>query len=474
MGMELRSRFPSKTLAWAGLVIRVLLLVLPAVLLAVGCVRTTGRTQSMLALGAIFELVVWGLTFLGGRNFRLPLGSAIVTLYLGGLAWLWLAAQQSGDWYLHLAQAVLLVVPLTVFAAQSFLGSGAPALRRARVLATRLAGRKEWPADLGACRNLPEVKAFHEALYLDATPALALLQHPRLPVRVAALAALEFRKNWRSGQAEFVLEVAQKSPEPAVRAGAVTALANLDDRILVETLASFLRDSSWKVRRAATEALLWDSERRWPWIRHSVRQCLGEGAHKDDGPLQYDGQPLTPEAVADLQAWAAEKGVLGLRAAQTLGVHYAKLLHEQPEEELVRDLQRQLANPQTPASLRIELARLLQTDKHLDRPLLEGLLNSANPAPLRLMAAEALLGAGPHAEATAALYDVARLPNREIALNTAGVVQRCLGVDLGLALGQALPEVHSRHAAEVTRRVMLWAGQREGLALNGAASRSVE
>ena len=47
----------------------------------------------------------------------------------------------------------------------------------------------------------------------------------------------------------------------------------------------------------------------------------------------------------------------------------------------------------------------------------------------------------------------------EIALSTADVVQRRLGVDLGLALGQALPALHSRQAAEVTRRVMVWAAQ---------------
>jgi hypothetical protein len=56
-----------------------------------------------------------------------------------------------------------------------------------------------------------------------------------------------------------------------------------------------------------------------------------------------------------------------------------------------------------------------------------------------------------------ALRDLARLPNREIALATADVVQRRLGVDLGLGLGQPLPPVHSRQAAEIVRRVMAWA-----------------
>ena len=61
----------------------------------------------------------------------------------------------------------------------------------------------------------------------------------------------------------------------------------------------------------------------------------------------------------------------------------------------------------------------------------------------------------------AALYDLARLPNREIALATAEVVQRRLGVDLGLPRGQPPPPIHSRMAAEVARRVLAWAATHE-------------
>ena len=42
------------------------------------------------------------------------------------------------------------------------------------------------------------------------------------------------------------------------------------------------------------------------------------------------------------------------------------------------------------------------------------------------------------------------------------MVQRRLGVDLGLALGEPLPPSHSRQAAEVTRRLMQWAMQPDG------------
>jgi len=78
-----------------------------------------------------------------------------------------------------------------------------------------------------------------------------------------------------------------------------------------------------------------------------------------------------------------------------------------------------------------------------------------------LIAAEALLAEGKHQPAIAALREVARLPNREIALATADIVQHRLGVDLGLAMGQSLPPVQSRQAADVTRRVMAWASQSE-------------
>ena len=172
---------------------------------------------------------------------------------------------------------------------------------------------------------------------------------------------------------------------------------------------------------------------------------------------------LTPEAVADLTAWVAQKGLLGQRAARTLGVHYARALSECPSEELVTTMQRQLAQPQTPAALRVELARLLRNAHALDRPLLEEMLEPANPAPLRLLAVEALLSDGePHPAAVTALRDLARLPNREIALEAAEVVQRRLGVDLGLALSEPPPPNHSRQAAEVTRRLMQWALLPEG------------
>jgi HEAT repeat protein len=333
------------------------------------------------------------------------------------------------------------------------------------VLADRLAYRKEWPADLAACRTLPEVKALRAALGIDAAPALAQRAHPRTEVRVAALAALEFRKDWRAGQAELVLQAAQHAEQPLVRAAAVSALANVDDRNLIEMVAQFLHDPSVEVRRAAIESLLWDTERRWGWIRYVVRRVLADPLFANDGALCHDGELLTHEAVKDLTAWCAEKGVLATRSALTLAVHYNHALAEYPDEGLVSALRQQLADPHTPAVLRIELGRVLKYNQELDLPLLEKLLDSANPAPLRLIAVETLLaehvGGALHAAAVATLRDLARLPNREIALATADVIQRRLGVDLGLGIGQPLPPIHTRQAAEVTRRVMAWSMQGE-------------
>jgi HEAT repeat protein len=445
---------------------RAVVLLLPAGLMTIASQRTTDRTQLLLWLGAAFQLIVCLFAFVSRQTWRQPIGPSVVALYLIGLGWTGVASYDIQDWFLYLAEAVLLLIPLGVFAAQTLSSTGAPVMRRARLLADRLSYRPDWPADLMACRSLPEVKAFREALHLDATPALALLSHPRLPVRVAALAALEFRKEWRPGQPQLVLQVAKASQEPAIRAAAVSALANVDDRPLVESLTEFLRDPNHVVRRSAAEALLWDCERRWPWIRNAIRITLADPALTADGPLLPDGGILPPDPAADLNAWAAEKGSLGVRAALTLGVHYGQVLSDCPDDEVVHSLQRKVLDPHAAPTLRLELARLLQAHRCLEPEMLNELLGTANPAPLRLIAAEALLNAGSHPEALAALRDIARLPNREMALATAAVVQRRLGIAFGLEEGKPLPALHTRQAAEVTRRVMHWAAQQAAAASN--------
>jgi HEAT repeat protein len=437
--------------------IETLLLMLPAGLLLICALRHEGSGNRLLWIGTGFQVLVCAINFISRHNRRDSVGPTIITLYVIALGWIWIGTRGSNDWYPHLAQAILLVMPLIVFALQILTDSGAPAIRRAQVLASALAHRRDWPSDLGACRLLPEVKALREALHVDAAPALALLRHKRIEVRIAALAALEFRQNWRSGQPEIVLRLALRAEEPLVRAAALTALGNVNERQVVEGVAEFLRDPSWEVRRAATEAVLWHTERRWGWVRHAVRRALGDPACQEDGPLFCDAQPLTADAVADLTAWAGEKGCVGTRAAATLGAHYARALSQGASPEFIEQLRRQLADPHAPPPLRIELVRLLRANQELDENVLEQLLDPANPAPLRLTAVEALMAERDHPGARAALHDLARLPNREIALATAALVQRRLGIDLGLSPGEPLPAIHSRQAAEVTRRVLCWA-----------------
>jgi HEAT repeat protein len=441
--------------------IKVGLLFLPAVVLLFCALA---KPHWALWAGVVFQLgLVALLRLIGLGQAWHTLGTAVLALYVTAICWLWvgLGRYAPSDQMFGLALAVLLVVSLIVFGFQILVDSGAQEIRNARMLAQRLEDRTDWPADLASCRDLPEVKDLRQAVHNDPVPALAMLLQPRPQVRLAALAALEFRKHWEAGQAELVLSVAQHAPEPEVRAAAIMALANVDDRLMVDRLADYLCDPAREVRHAATEALMWNTEKRWTWIRPVVRQALSDAAQEEDGPMIPNGQLLSQEVVHDLTAWSAEKGVMAIRSALTLGAHYERFLNQERDENQIRDLQEQLANPNVATPLRMELARLLKKNGLLPRDLHEKLLDSANPAPLRLIAAEALLSEGKHPPAIAALREVARLPNREIALATADIVQRRLGVDLGLAMNQPLPPVQTRQAADVTRRVMSWAAQTE-------------
>jgi hypothetical protein len=443
---------------------RASLLLLPSLLLFIAATRSWEQKPWILVGGLVFQLLICFLTFLSIRSWDQPVGPSIVTLYLTGVAWLWFG-DIANDWYTHLSKGILIGVPLLVFGGQTLVESGAPLMRRAHHLSQRLAKRHDWPSDLSQCRTLPEVKAFRATLVYDAAPALALLSHQRVAVRVAALAALEFRKDWRAGQAELVMQIAQRSEEPAIRAAAVLALANLDDRMMIETLAQFLNDPNREVRRAAVESLLWDCERRWTWIRFAIRRTLSDPLFKDDGPILPEGQILPPEVVNDLTAWCAEKGLISARTAQTLAAHYNRLMCEQSDPALVTAIRAQLTDPKMPAVLRLELGRILQVHQVLDHELLEKLLDPGAPATLRLIAAETILTQEKESMlrdvAVSCLKDLARLPNRELALGTADVVQRRLGVDLGIGLGQALPPINSRQATDIVRRLMAWVSQGE-------------
>lgn len=440
--------------------VRMGLFLLPAALLfaAFGRVRGIESAGLIVGLAGIFQLLT--LLYLAGRRpvRRGPLASAVYVLYLSAWACLWLVPRGT-DWLVDFSQALFLLVPLGFFAAQNIEDTGAPAARRARWLAERLRARQDWPADAAAWREIPEVVALKEAIARDASAALELLETGSPGAKIAALKALEGHDRWERGQPAYVLALARRSAEPEVRTAAVEVLAGVEDRILVESLAEFLRDEHPMVRRAAAVALFRDAEQRWPWVREVVRAALGDPRLEPDGALPCD-QMLTAEAVKDFTAWAGEKGPVAARAAAALAAHFGRALAAAPGGETVADLRRRLADSQSPAALRLELAQLLQDRHLLDRSAHEHLLDAANPAPLRLLAADALLGQGEHAGAVQTLRDVGRLPNREIGLATADVLGRRLGVELGLTPGQP-PPLHSRQAAMITRRVMAWAADEE-------------
>jgi hypothetical protein len=411
----------------------------------------------LLWLGATVQALIFCFFLLTGRAWQQGIGTEITFIYLLSLAWLWGSNALGDDLFSHSAQFLMLVVPLALFAIGTLFESGAVAARRANLLAERLARRKDWPVQLADCRGVPEVKALRDALTIDAAPALNLMKDPRPQVQLAALTVLEFRSDWRPGQAQLVLNFAMKAREPLLRAAAVSALASIEDRMMIEKMAEFLRDPALEVRRAAVEALLWDCSARWAWIRQIVHQALSDPALVGDGAMMAEAPMLTSEALTDLEAWATEKGVVALRAAQTLGGFYQRVLSSTSDPALVQNLKQHVANVQAPPALRVEMAQVLRNVGELERGMQEALLDPANPAPLRLLASEELLAAGPHPQAAATLRDIARMPNREMALATADIVQRRLGVDLGLALGQPLPPLHSRPAADVMRRLMKWA-----------------
>ncbi|HLW63676.1 MAG TPA: HEAT repeat domain-containing protein, partial [Gemmataceae bacterium] len=435
-------------------------------LLFLASLKASENQRTALLGGAAAHLVLGGMLFRMAPNR--PLLQPITVLpCLTGFVWLWLAKLGAQDAFTCMAQGLLLLVPAGLLAAQTVASSGAAALRHAKALAQQLTRRTEWPADMNACRQLPETRALREAIFREAGPVLPYLQHPCTQVRLVVLAALEFRKTWRQGQPELVLAVAQSDPVPAVRAAALLALGSVPQRLFVEPMAEALRDPASEVRRAAAEALLWDIEHRWIWIRTAIHQALADPRFLKDGALTVTTGSFTPQAIADICAWATENGPLGVRSTQTLLDHYRRLLAEQPDPLEIAQLRDQVASVRTSAVLRVELAQLLHLHGLLTDALLEQMLHPNNPSSLRLLAVESLLQNQQNERAVEVLRDVARQPNRELALTAAILVQKYLHVDMGLQLGAPPPALHTRQAAEVTHRVIQWA---QNAAVEDAAS----
>jgi hypothetical protein len=462
MFAPLSYRSGSSSGAFQLAVTRALLLSIPVFLLAGAAARSDGAAFWVLLSGTVCQAVI---CFLSLRPKYLHVSAAPTYLlhYLLALAWFWVGAGREQHWYPCVAQAILLVVPLCIFARQTLHSTGAATQRRADLLASNLATRSKWPLDLDEVRAWPEIKAFRQALYLDASPALRLLEHPRHEVHFAAMVALEFHKHWRPGQAERILKAAADTEEEEVRAAAVLAIANVEDRYLVETVANYLADHSARVRRAASEALLWDLENRWGWIRHAVRKALANASAPGDSVEVFAYLSLPTIAVDDLISWTTEKGTLAQRSSQVLAGYYNKRLGVETDGKLCENLVRALTSNRLAQPLRIELARVLCARQQLTVEASQTLLDAANPVPLRLVAAESLLQQSQADVARPTLVDLARIPNRELALTTARVVQRYMNVDLGLVLSEPLPALNTRQAQDTVIRLIRWAQEQTAL-----------
>ncbi len=436
-----------------GWLFGVALLVLPCGVITL----LAARTQSIpVWVGAGVQALFVMVFFRAQPVWRPPVSASLIVLYLVGLAWLWLPTRDSTDWAVLLGQGTLLLVAVALTAFHDLTRIGAEPLRRANKWCGRLVRRRHWPKQLADCRVLPEVRHLRQAVRDEVRPVLALLSDPRAEVRCAALGALEYRPAWAQGEAELVLKAARESAEPAVRAAAAYAMAAVETGETVAGLATLLRDPAPEVRAAAAEALLWNVEERWPFARDGVREALADPRLVKDGPLFTTGR-LPAAAMADLVTWSEEFATLAHRAIHTLIEQYNRDLTASNRPEVASYLSAMALDLETPPALRVELAALLRDHHMLTADLLDRLTNMDQPGPIRLFAAEQMLRINPHdPDGVDVLRGLARQPNREMALAVAGVLQNVLGLDLGLPGGER-PQPGSKQAAEVARRVLMWA-----------------
>ena len=258
-------------LFWLGV------LLLPCSLLVIGLFRVSGQAHNLLWLGVVSQVLGCVLVLLARPNVQHLIGAPVIMLYVIALSWMLLAAQGLQDWYFHLSHAVLLVVPLAFFAWQCLRDPGAWSCAEPGTY--RLSSRPDWPAELQACRALPEVKALRDSLQVDASPALNLLGHPRLKPRIAALAARKYRQSWQPGQPEMLLNIARQSSEAEIKIGVVQALANLKERLLIP---SRYRSSCSILRRRC--------------VMPPSRPCCGTRNSAGTGPAQRRAYRPGPSA----------------------------------------------------------------------------------------------------------------------------------------------------------------------------------
>ncbi|MFM7148971.1 MAG: HEAT repeat domain-containing protein [Gemmataceae bacterium] len=438
---------------------RIILLVLPLLSLL-----------TLTILSPAFRSEAWrnGLAILAGLTFLLvvmnrlgqhPLGLAGAIPFLLGEALILFLRLEDSTAAFHFTQAVLFLFPMAIFIRFWLEETGSLTFKRVRRLIRQLERRMDWPRDLLSCRDLPEVLGLRRALVRDPSPVMRLLSHPHDCVRAACLASLEYQTNSRPGQAQLLLQTARAAFDPSIRAMALVSLANVEDRTIIDSLTDFLRDSSPLVRRTAMDMVLWDTETRWHWIRDGVRRSLADPALQNDGSLELPLNQVTPDVERDLHVWANEKGVIALRAGQTLISYYSRCLAGDAPSNMVENLRARLTSPQTPPILRLQLAQMLFEAGELTPEDLKQLLHSSQSASIRLIAVEGLLQQGNQGDALATLQELARMPNREIALSIAAILQKYFSLDMGQ--GSEPPHAQSIQAAQVAQKVTAWANSLE-------------
>src|SRR5947207_3391157 len=117
---------------------RLSLLFLPVALLALAGTRVASSDAALLLwLGAAAQAVGCLFALWARQGGRESVGPVLIMLYVIALAWLLFGANRQSDWFLYVAQALLLVVPVGLFGVQCLRDSGATTMRRARQLAAR-------------------------------------------------------------------------------------------------------------------------------------------------------------------------------------------------------------------------------------------------------------------------------------------------------------------------------------------------
>jgi hypothetical membrane protein len=97
---------------------RVAFLMLPGVLLIGASMRAEEDSKYLLWLGSALQMLLFCFFLMTGR-IGPAMSHSVIILYLLALCWTWIAGPHAQDWYFHLAQCVLLVVPLLFFSLQT-------------------------------------------------------------------------------------------------------------------------------------------------------------------------------------------------------------------------------------------------------------------------------------------------------------------------------------------------------------------